>query len=481
MALTKMAFDPEDGLRNKVVYPTEPADEDVAREQVQGRFDEIKDYLNNKLTVEAESTFSTKTDLAQASGFHSDLAAWYGNTKQIATCEADEGWNFFGTGGNVADDSVDYKVGSGSKKLTAVTQYDSTILNNVNLNLNTFNDNSDSDTADYITLQIKSDGSYQMGLFFGADATFNEANSAYFLFNVASGWNFIKLPKYGFTFFGTMTSFAVTVQSIMIQNRTGPGVTSFDNIQLIRKDPLADYPNPFQREINGVWTRDFAINSGEWFVGKEFGEIVCRDLLGLDTGSVTTTASLVGQKSYSDFIIHARVKANATKICRYGWQIDSSNRIRLTSNGINYYISSDINGVVDDTTSTPGTILVGDIIDMVFQKNGKTFIATFIKNGDKNNPIVLQKEVSAFENSVGYLAYGGRADTGDNILSLSITTAEHAHHADEAEVAKTLAIKYKAGAFTASELNFGEIGIDTTNHRLYVLETADTVKYASLT
>lgn len=55
MALTKMAFDPADGLRNKVVYPVDPPNEDAAREQVQGRLDEIKDYLNNTLTVEIDS------------------------------------------------------------------------------------------------------------------------------------------------------------------------------------------------------------------------------------------------------------------------------------------------------------------------------------------------------------------------------------------------------------------------------------------
>jgi hypothetical protein len=32
-----------------------------------------------------------------------------------------------------------------------------------------------------------------------------------------------------------------------------------DNIQLVRKDPSVSAPNPFQRTINGSWTRDFAI------------------------------------------------------------------------------------------------------------------------------------------------------------------------------------------------------------------------------
>jgi len=46
---------------------------------------------------------------------------------------------------------------------------------------------------------------------------------------------------------------------------------------------------------------------------------------------------------------------------------------------------------------------------------------------------------------------------------------------------KALSIKYKDGAFTISDLNFGEVGIDTTNSRLYVRYNSTTVKYVSLT
>lgn len=47
--LTAMAFSPTDGLRNTSSYPTTPVNETAAREQFQGRLDELRDYLNNTL------------------------------------------------------------------------------------------------------------------------------------------------------------------------------------------------------------------------------------------------------------------------------------------------------------------------------------------------------------------------------------------------------------------------------------------------
>lgn len=68
MPTTKMAFAPTDGLRNAATYPTTPANETAAREQIQGRLDEIKNYLNNTLTVEFDTHLSDLT--TDADGVH---------------------------------------------------------------------------------------------------------------------------------------------------------------------------------------------------------------------------------------------------------------------------------------------------------------------------------------------------------------------------------------------------------------------------
>ncbi|NLE06032.1 MAG: hypothetical protein GX638_14700 [Crenarchaeota archaeon] len=54
MALSKMAFSPSDGLRDTTTYPSKPASGADAREQIQGRLDEIKKYLNDNLTAEVD-------------------------------------------------------------------------------------------------------------------------------------------------------------------------------------------------------------------------------------------------------------------------------------------------------------------------------------------------------------------------------------------------------------------------------------------
>ena len=54
MSFTEMGFNPPNGLRDES-YATTPASEDAARQQIQGRLDELKDHINNYLNSELES------------------------------------------------------------------------------------------------------------------------------------------------------------------------------------------------------------------------------------------------------------------------------------------------------------------------------------------------------------------------------------------------------------------------------------------
>jgi len=59
-----MGFSPAIGLRDTTAYPTLPANETAAREQIQGRMDEIQDFLNDTMTVEVDAylaEFATQT------------------------------------------------------------------------------------------------------------------------------------------------------------------------------------------------------------------------------------------------------------------------------------------------------------------------------------------------------------------------------------------------------------------------------------
>lgn len=49
MPIAIMAFNPASGLRDMAQFPTVPANEAAAREQVQGRMDELRDYINSNV------------------------------------------------------------------------------------------------------------------------------------------------------------------------------------------------------------------------------------------------------------------------------------------------------------------------------------------------------------------------------------------------------------------------------------------------
>jgi hypothetical protein len=72
MSLTEMTFSPANGLRDKATYPRVPADEDAAREQVQGRLDEIKDYINDTLLPEVASKDEFDAHTADFTKFKGD-------------------------------------------------------------------------------------------------------------------------------------------------------------------------------------------------------------------------------------------------------------------------------------------------------------------------------------------------------------------------------------------------------------------------
>lgn len=77
MALTKMGFSPTTGLRDTVTYPKDPGDETAAREQVQGRLDEIKNFLNNTMTVEVDAHLvDVVTDIDGAHGLQIEEGNW---------------------------------------------------------------------------------------------------------------------------------------------------------------------------------------------------------------------------------------------------------------------------------------------------------------------------------------------------------------------------------------------------------------------
>jgi hypothetical protein len=291
---------------------------------------------------------------------------------------------------------------------------------------------------------------------------------------LATGWNFVKIAK---SAFGTTGTGAWSgIQSLVALWRSNDGYTdeyvSFCYLQLVRKDPSTAAPNPFQ--IAGA--RDLTISSGEWYVGMEYDVLVWKLLYNASSNPFR----LLGQQSYTDYIATGKIKgSHATTRGYVTWYVSATNYItalvlsdtltlRLVEDSVttNYQLSMAINA--------------NDEIEFKLYKIGTSIILIAFLNGDIDTP--YQVNATTTISSAGYLCVGG-LETGTYGMAyyqgFSITTTEHSHTASIADTAKSVMFKYKAGAFTAAELNPGEFGIDTTNNRIYYLESASQIRYLS--
>lgn len=258
------------------------------------------------------------------------------------------------------------------------------------------------------------------------------------------------------------------VDKIEISCTTDNSNARWQLIQLVKKDPEEEYPNPFQK----FGVRDFSINNGGWFVGYEFGQLVWKDLR-----ENADVYALISDKGYQDFTYNIIKKVDANSYNRYqGWSFDTSNRLiyYVNDNVLTFIVHSSASGQVNHTR--PLTIVDGDIISYKLTKKGNGVSLEVSVN--YGVPILINTSAD-FSNTVGYMTFGTEAvfGRGGTIKSASITNISHAHHSDIAEVAKTLTVKYQAGAFIADELNYGEYGVDTANNRIYVKKSATQVMH----
>lgn len=201
-----------------------------------------------------------------------------------------------------------------------------------------------------------------------------------------TGWNYLSVKKSWFYTVGTGSWENIQSYAVGYVADFTDLFVSFQLIQLVKADPLEDYPNPFQR--NGV--RDFAINSGEWFVGEEFGKIVWK---GLTSPSPTIDInSLQHNTAFKDFTIYGEVSAgdgsgNYTDALYFDpinekyifvGQLEATDIVGGTIDIANGTFSVDING---NMTATSGTFS-GDI-DVANINSANIDITEEVKIGDK--------------------------------------------------------------------------------------------------
>lgn len=410
---------------------------------------------------------------AIANSFSAGINAYFGNTKLGDDFQDDSAWT--SVLGTQSADTTNVKIGSQSLKILENDNVAGALishLNGISLDFNILNNGEVSDDNDYILIPIfVSDVSFinAVSVLLDQDTPFGGTDFKSISISAGSlvtGWNFLKIKKSDFSTNGS-GSFS-GIQSIRIRwdsliNAQNEFV-SFQLIQLVKKDPLSLIPNPFQR----FGVRDFAINSGEWFVGEEFGSIAWKELSGVSSDS----DALINDKPYNDFIVTGEIITNesSTSIFAVGWQIDTLNKIECQ-------IAGDILRMrtveVGSATSfdTPFPIDVNDSLNFKLEKSGSDIILTAIKNNDLST--LTQIVATTILTDDGFLAIGRRTGV-QTYKSASITEISHAHHSDISEVAKTALVSEGLSKYVTTSINGDTITVNdtlTTERSLFQIST----------
>jgi hypothetical protein len=409
--------DPETG---EVIQQGTRFTEARANKMEQGIFDNDARSIGNKEKLD--------------NSFYADLGAYYGNTKLIDDFQ-DIGGRSVGS-----EDTINIKIGSKSLKVEEVNNISGSIISDFNnlptFNLGTFNNGSPSSIDDYLVLVVYvSDASMVANIGFGLspESIYNVSNNTNKTISagILTGWNYFKIRKNEVIGTADINSDMKSTRMFWtsISNAQGAYV-SFQLLQLVKKDPLDNYPNPFQH--NGM--RDFIINSGEWYLGKEFGKIVLRELT-VESDDINDINALEGVNIYRDFISHAEFEVytggRTTRIC---WYEDDQNYFiaHLYDNAARLYVLE--NGINTENHVDPLEFVKGDLIRFILHKKNNDITLHIYKNGALVSQIKGQTSLLNLKLAIYTLQY--RTDT---LKSLSISEISHVHHANVAEVAKSLA------------------------------------------
>jgi hypothetical protein len=382
----------------------------------------MKDHEERVVTLEG------KTD-----SFYADFEAYYGNTKLIDDFQDIDGRTVG------SEDTINVKIGSKSLKIEEINNISGSIVSDYNnlptFNLGTFNNGLTSSVDDYVVLvAYVSDATKVTNLGFGLspEPTYNASNNANKTISagIVTGWNYFKIKKIEIAGVADINSDMKSIRMFWtsISNAQGAYV-SFQLLQLVKKDPLADYPNPYQK--NGV--RELELGPGDWYIGKEDGRLIIK---GINTPA-NETVDMKGQNLYKDFTLYqSKLLTYSSYDCYVSWGIDASNRITLYLNSSKFKMVCVIDGVGQISPEVDIVASPGDIISYRLEKKGNKVLACCTVNGKE----YYLNEEYPLNDKKGYILQGQHVTSSFNgkLLSLSISEIPHAHHANIAEVAKSL-------------------------------------------
>lgn len=251
---------------------------------------------------------------------------------------ADNKWDDAAAGVH-SDNTTDYLTDHQSITLTDGADNDGMHLDFTDTDLTLFADGDTSVMADYINWSINiltqdiadlndTDG---LGLIFACDAQGTLTNYFYYLMDdddLSNGWNHLKVAKSAFTGVGKAEGDSMwhTITGVSLYFDGAPDaevIVSIDNIQMVRDDPDAAEPNPFQSEgPDGTWTADWTQEgSGNVWVVEESNEL---RMIGVYPDQITTS------KSYGDFNVSGISYPNSQDAC-YLLNYDAASSLRNAS------------------------------------------------------------------------------------------------------------------------------------------------------
>jgi len=446
--------------------------------------DILGDENNSGLPIGAEGktslieTIIATYERIKNAQFSSDLVAYYGNTKLVDDGQDETLW--VGSATTVSADTSDKVLGKQSVTFPTIIGSVSASLNNISLDLTKLNNGEDSPLTDYIVNELGFDDFSVitvLSLRLSSATTFDFANHLTAnLTPTKNGFQQLNVEKTNLAAVGSGADLA-DIQSINILV-TATAVTNVNvqYIQLVKKDPTLSIPNPLQR----FGVVDFDINSGDWFVGKEFGKIKLK-LLNIDT---TKTNVLQSLNTYNDF-------KGSISSTSPGVTSDTA-YITLINDDDNQVYAVIINDtlrltVIESAITVQKTIAFpisdGDKVILSLEKSGQDLVATAYKNGDINNSVSIKN--TTILNGLNYAIGANSTIDGVDIEFSSIAEIPFVARAGRADIADSLVEQpylrvTNSGAQSIPDITLTPLILDTAivdnrgqldSSRVYIRET----------
>lgn len=369
------------------------------------------------------------TLVSYSDSFCFDLQYYYQrNIKLIASGSVlEEEWagtSWEGVSGTVGVDTVDYRTGWQSIIISSANSGGGCRLIKT-MDLSTFNDGGDSGSGDYICfpLYINTSDIDKLAAGLKVRILCDTAPTVTNLFSLTivkaslvNGWNYFHIAKSAFIATGNpLWSNVKGMDFIFDGALSSSAIFKVDNIMMVRTDPAAGKPNPFQRLVNGVWTRDFVINNGEWFVGREGGVITCRNL----NPAAGPAVLLTSQAFTNDLSIIQSITCKTGGYAHgVSWYQDENNYVKAYIHNNVLYLTK-VESAVSTEIGTAFTVAANDRIILRLTKSGISITLVAIKNADLNNPVELNTGINF--NTNGYLGIVCDTDRYVNLLSVGIS------------------------------------------------------------